>query len=70
MDNEVMSTSRTPEEIVAVRPLKDGVIADFEITARMLQHFLRKAVEDAAYQAGARQPVTLLEEPMAAAIGA
>lgn len=87
---------RTPEEIVAVRPLKDGVIADFEITARMLQHFLRKAVkpglfskpkvaiclptgvteverkavEDAAYQAGARQPVTLLEEPMAAAIGA
>ena len=87
---------RTPEEIVAVRPLKDGVIADFEITARMLQHFLRKsvkpglfskpkvaiclptgvteverkAVEDAAYHAGARQPVTLLEEPMAAAIGA
>ena len=87
---------RTPNSIVAVRPLKDGVIADFRITAKMLQHFIRKsvkpgifskprivicipsgvteverkAVEDAAYQAGARQPVTLLEEPMAAAIGA
>ncbi|MEE1219595.1 MAG: rod shape-determining protein [Ruminococcus sp.] len=87
---------RTPGSIVAVRPLKDGVIADFRITAKMLQHFItkavkpgifskprviiclptgcteveRKAVEDAAYQAGARPPVVLIEEPMAAAIGA
>ena len=87
---------RTPSSIVAVRPLKDGVIADFKITAKMLQHFIRKsvkpglfskprvvicmptgvteverkAVEDAAYQAGAKPPVVLIEEPMAAAIGA
>ncbi len=87
---------RTPGSIVAVRPLKDGVIADFKITAKMLQHFIRKsvkpglfskprvvicmptgvteverkAVEDAAYQAGAKPPVVLIEEPMAAAIGA
>lgn len=87
---------RTPDSIVAVRPLKDGVIADFDVTARMIRHFLRKAVraglftkprvviclptgvteverkavEDAAYQAGAKPPVTLIEEPMAAAIGA
>ena len=87
---------RTPNSIVAVRPLKDGVIADFKITAKMLQHFIRKsvkpgifskprviicmptgvteverkAVEDAAYQAGAKPPVILIEEPMAAAIGA
>ena len=87
---------RTPGSIVAVRPLKDGVIADFKITAKMLQHFIkksvkpgifskprviicmptgvteveRKAVEDAAYQAGAKPPVSLIEEPMAAAIGA
>ena len=87
---------RTPTSIVAVRPLKDGVIADFKITAKMLQHFIRKsvkpgifskprviicmptgvteverkAVEDAAYQAGAKPPVILIEEPMAAAIGA
>ena len=86
---------RTPNSIVAVRPLKDGVIADFKITAKMLQHFIkksvkpgifskprviicmptgvteveRKAVEDAAYQAGAKPPVILIEEPMAA-IGA
>ena len=86
---------RTPGSIVAVRPLKDGVIADFEITATMLKHFIRKvlrstmfskphivvcipsgvteverrAVEDAARQAGASQ-VELIEEPMAAAIGA
>ena len=58
---------RTPGSIVAVRPLKDGVIADFKITAKMLE---RKAVEDAAYQAGAKPPVVLIEEPMAAAIGA
>ena len=87
---------RTPGSIVAVRPLKDGVIADYMVTAKMLQHFIkssvkpgflsrqrvviclptgvteveRKAVEDAAYQAGARPPVNLIEEPMAAAIGA
>ena len=87
---------RTPDSIMAVRPLKDGVIADYRITAKMLQHFIRKAVkpgifskprvviclptgvteverkavEDAAYQAGAKAPVILIEEPMAAAIGA
>ena len=86
---------RTPGSIVAVRPLKDGVIADFDSTATMLKHFIRKvvrstafskphivvcipsgvteverrAVEDAARQAGASQ-VELIEEPMAAAIGA
>lgn len=87
---------RTPGSIVAVRPLKDGVIADFDITATMLKHFIRgaikpgifskkprvivcipsgvteverKAVEDAACQAGA-SAVELIEEPMAAAIGA
>ena len=86
---------RAPGSIVAVRPLKDGVIADFDITATMLKHFIRKvlrstmfskphivvcipsgvteverrAVEDAARQAGASQ-VELIEEPMAAAIGA
>lgn len=86
---------RTPGSIVAIRPLKDGVIADFEITATMLKYFIRKvvkanffsrprivicipsgvtevernAVEDAARQAGGRY-VELIEEPMAAAIGA
>lgn len=86
---------RTPGSIVAVRPLKDGVIADFDITSTMLKHFIRKAVksnmfsrpkivvcipsgvteverravEDAAGQAGAKD-VELIEEPMAAAIGA
>ena len=86
---------RTPGSIVAVRPLKDGVIADFDITATMLNRFIRRvvrssafskpriivcipsgcteverrAVEDAVHQAGARQ-VELIEEPMAAAIGA
>ena len=86
---------RTPGSIVAVRPLKDGVIADFDVTATMLKHFIRKAlhnssfsrprvvvcipsgvteverraVEDAARQAGAKD-VELIEEPMAAAIGA
>ena len=86
---------RTPGSIVAVRPLRDGVIADFDITATMLKHFIRKAVksntfskphiivcipsgvtdverravEDAARQAGANN-VELIEEPMAAAIGA
>ncbi|HCB91704.1 MAG TPA: rod shape-determining protein, partial [Ruminococcaceae bacterium] len=86
---------RTPGSIVAVRPMKDGVIADFDITATMLKHFIRqavrtsafskphiiicipsgvteverRAVEDAARQAGASN-VELIEEPMAAAIGA
>ncbi len=86
---------RTPGHIVAVRPLKDGVIADFEQTERMLRHFIekvnksrmwalpevvvgipsgvteveRRAVLDATRKAGARQAY-LIEEPMAAAIGA
>jgi rod shape-determining protein MreB len=86
---------RTPANIVAIRPLKDGVIADFETTERMLRYFIqkvhrrsylakprlvvcvpsgitgveRRAVKDAGYQAGARQ-VHIIEEPMAAAIGA
>ena len=86
---------RTPGSIVAVRPLKDGVIADFDITASMLQLFIRKAfnnsifakpkiiicipsgvtpverraVREAAMKAGAKQ-VGIIEEPMAAAIGA
>ena len=86
---------RTPGSIVAVRPLKDGVIADFDITASMLQLFIkrvvrtsifskpriiicipsgvtdveRRAVKEAAFKAGAKQ-VSIIEEPMAAAIGA
>ena len=88
---------RTPAHIVAVRPLQDGVITDFEVTERMLRHFIRsvhsrfgggppgprvvvgipgsatevekRAVRDAALNAGARA-VFLIEEPMAAAIGA
>lgn len=86
---------RTPGSIVAVRPLKDGVIADFDITASMLEIFIKKvtggskfakprviicipsgvteverrAVREAALKAGARQ-VNVIEEPMAAAIGA
>lgn len=86
---------RTPGSITAVRPLRDGVIADFEITAKMLQAFIRKsmssspfskarvmicipsgvteverrAVYDAAKSAGAKF-VSMIEEPMAAAIGA
>lgn len=86
---------RTPEGIVAVRPMKDGVIADFEITEEMLRYFIRKvhsshtlvrprviicvpfgitevekrAVRESAESAGARE-VYLVEEPMAAAIGA
>jgi rod shape-determining protein MreB len=87
---------RTPGDIVAVRPLKDGVISDFEITEAMLKSFITKvhqrrgmfaprprvviavpsgitevekrAVRESAYHAGARM-VTLIEEPMAAAIG-
>jgi rod shape-determining protein MreB len=86
---------RTPGSIVAVRPLKDGVIADFDITASMLQIFIKKAVrntflsrpriiicipsgvtdverravKEAAFKAGAKH-VSIIEEPMAAAIGA
>jgi rod shape-determining protein MreB len=85
---------RTPGTISAIRPLKDGVIADFDVTEQMLRHFIRKvsqnrwahprvvicvpsgvtgvekrAVEEATYTAGARW-VGLIEEPMAAAIGA
>jgi rod shape-determining protein MreB len=86
---------RTPESISAVRPLKDGVIADFEITEQMLRFFIQRvhrrkffvkprivvcvpsgitaveqrAVKEAGYQAGARR-VYIIEEPMAAAIGA
>ena len=85
---------RTPGSIVAVRPLKDGVIADFEVTTAMLQEFIRKAlakgfakpriiicvpsgvtaverraVKESAERAGAKK-VAIIEEPMAAAIGA
>lgn len=86
---------RTPGSIVAIRPMKDGVIADFDVTQAMLKYFIRKAmntksfvrprvvvgvpsgvtevekraVMDAAQQAGAREAY-LIEEPMAAAIGA
>jgi rod shape-determining protein MreB len=86
---------RTPGHIVAIRPLKDGVIADFDITQSMLKYFIRKAmqkrsmfqprvvvcvpsgvtevemraVEEATIHAGAREAF-LIEEPMAAAIGA
>ena len=61
---------RTPGSIIAERPLKDGVIADFDVTEVMLRYFIEKrAVFEATIQAGARQAY-LIEEPMAAAIGA
>ena len=86
---------RTPGNIIAIRPMKDGVIADFDVTQAMLKYFIRKAMNsksfmrprvvvgvpsgvtevekraviDAATQAGAREAY-LIEEPMAAAIGA
>jgi len=86
---------RTPENIAAVRPLRQGVISDYTLTEQMLRHFInkavgkrtlrkprvsvcipsgateveKKAVEDATYHAGARE-VTIIEEPVAAAIGA
>ena len=87
---------RTPQNITAIRPLKDGVIADFTVTEKMLQYFIhkvhesrmirpsprvlicvpcgstqveRRAIKESAAGAGARE-VYLIEEPMAAAIGA
>ena len=86
---------RTPGNIVAVRPLKSGVISDYTVTEKMMKYFItkalgkkyfrkpriavcvpsgvteveKKAVEDATYQAGARE-VAIIEEPIAAAIGA
>ncbi len=87
---------RTPQNITAIRPLKDGVIADFTVTEKMLQYFIhkvhesrlirpsprvlvcvpcgstqveRRAIKESAFGAGARE-VYLIEEPMAAAIGA
>ena len=90
-----MMVGRTPGGIQAIRPLRDGVIADFEIAQEMIKHFIRKvhnrrsfaapqiiicvpsgstpverrAIQDAAESAGGRR-VFLIEEPMAAAIGA
>src|SRR5213075_564268 len=87
---------RTPSHIQAIRPLKDGVIADFEICEKMLRYFIHKvhgprklakprmvicvpsgitgveqrAVQEAAEYAGAHKPAYIIEEPMAAAIGA
>ena len=86
---------RTPDGITAIRPLKDGVIADLDATEEMLRHFIQqvhkrryfakprmiicvpsgvtaveqRAVKEAGYQAGGRR-VYIIEEPMAAAIGA
>src|SRR5947209_15891035 len=86
---------KTPANIIAVRPLRNGVIADFDVTERMIRYFIKKvhnrrsllhprivigvpsgiteverrAVQESAEQAGARE-VYLIEEPMAAAIGA
>ena len=94
-DKAKQMIGRTPGSITAVRPLKDGVIADFDITSDMLKEFIkmaissspfsrarvlicipsgvteveRKAVHDAARSAGAKL-VNLIDEPMAAAIGA
>ncbi|MDQ6697187.1 MAG: rod shape-determining protein [Actinomycetota bacterium] len=86
---------RTPAHIKAIRPLKDGVIADFDICEKMLRYFIQRAhqrrwvkprmvicvpsgitgveqraVQEAAEYAGARKPAYIIEEPMAAAIGA
>jgi rod shape-determining protein MreB len=69
-----MMVGRTPGNIIATRPIKDGVIADFEVTEAMLRYFIKKqvekrAVKESAESAGARE-IYLIEEPMAAAIGA
>ena len=94
-DEAKMMLGRTPGNIQAIRPLRDGVIADFEVAEEMIKHFIRKvhnrrtfanpqivicvpsgstaverrAIQEAAESAGARR-VSLIEEPMAAAIGA
>ncbi len=94
-DEAKMMLGRTPGNITAIRPLRDGVIADFEVAEEMIKHFIRKvhnrrtfaspqviicvpsgstaverrAIEESALSAGARR-VHLIEEPMAAAIGA
>ncbi|WP_461207234.1 rod shape-determining protein [Clostridium sp. DL1XJH146] len=94
-DDAKQMIGRTPGNIVAIRPLRDGVIADFDVTEVMLRHFIRKAInktnfasprivvcfpsgvtaverraiEEATKRAGARE-VHLMEEPMAAAVGA
>jgi rod shape-determining protein MreB len=94
-DEAKMMLGRTPGNIQAIRPLRDGVIADFEVTEEMIKHFIRKvhnrrfgaspqviccvpsgstaverrAIQESAEAAGARR-VFLIEEPMAAAIGA
>ncbi|PFP30140.1 rod shape-determining protein [Bacillus sp. AFS073361] len=88
---------KTPEKIVAIRPMKDGVIADYDVTTELLKHIMRKAskkigfavrkpnvvvsipsgstsverraIQDAVRQAGAKK-ISLIEEPVAAAIGA
>ena len=91
-----MMIGRTPGNIVAIRPLRKGVISDYQVTEKMMKYFIqkaigrrlwfrkpriavcvpsgvteveKKAVEDATYQAGAREAV-IIEEPIAAAIGA
>jgi rod shape-determining protein MreB len=94
-DEAKLMLGRTPGSIIAIRPLRDGVIADFEVAEEMIKHFIRKvtnrrsfaapemiicvpsgstaverrAIQDSAESAGARR-VRLIEEPMAAAIGA
>ena len=94
-DEAKMMLGRTPANITAIRPLRDGVIADFEVAEEMIKHFIRKvhnrrnftrpqmiigvssgstaverrAIREAAESTGARK-VWLIEEPMAAAIGA
>jgi len=94
-DEAKMMLGRTPGNIMAIRPLRDGVIADFDVAEEMIKHFIRKvhnrrsfaspqmvicvpsgstaverrAIQDSAESAGARK-VMLIEEPMAASIGA
>src|SRR5690349_20217590 len=95
-DDAKMMMGKTPDQIEAIRPLRDGVIADIDVAEQMIKHFIqkvhgkrrfprwpeivicvpsgstsveRRAIRDAASNAGARQ-VWLIEEPMAAAIGA